>query len=374
MTSTMRWLTPIGDAAIAVLRLEGAELPSILARHLERRLPLPLGALALRRFFDRDGALVDEVLLRRIACSHGRVLFELCAHGGIETSRRLASVLLAAGVSLVPQQAEHTSLLEEEIYRAFLAARSKSAARFFLTELARGTPVQLRSWLESGASCAQIAAEVRTWRTLYRSAHAWVQPPRVVLVGPVNAGKSSLLNALANDERAIVSPIAGTTRDPLRAEILIDDYPIELWDTAGFGGARPCGSALEQAAIELSRTLVARADLLIELLDATAPDAPRPTLPAAVPRIVIASKSDLARAGAPAVERSCSARTGAGLRELEAMIATRLGLCPSRAIAACAPFLPRHLEAIDRLSRSQDDCRATLQAWLGEHAGCACGS
>jgi tRNA modification GTPase len=145
-----------------------------------------------------------------------------------------------------------------------------------------------------------------------------------VIVGPPNAGKSSLLNALAGSERAIVTDIAGTTRDLLHEVVRIDGVELTLVDTAGL---REGGDAIEREGMRRARDELARADLAIVVLDARDVKTGRNAVTdaiAGVPRqLWIHNKSDLLRAAAPfdTGERlHVSARTGAGLEALHARL------------------------------------------------------
>ena len=145
-----------------------------------------------------------------------------------------------------------------------------------------------------------------------------------VIVGPPNAGKSSLLNALAGSERAIVTDIAGTTRDLLHEVVRIDGVELTLVDTAGL---REGGDAIEREGMRRARDELARADLAIVVLDArdvvTGRNAVTDAI-AGVPRqLWIHNKSDLLSAAAPFDTGELlhvSARTGAGLEALHARL------------------------------------------------------
>jgi tRNA U34 5-carboxymethylaminomethyl modifying GTPase MnmE/TrmE len=189
--------------------------------------------LVVRTFVDAEGAPVDEVVLRQV----GIAAFELCGHGGFATCQRMAAALCGDGAVLEASPPTSSSGLELEVHRALLAAPSALAVRLFLDELRSGVAATLRRWLAAAdLDTARVTSELALWRSRYRSAHALLVPPRVVIVGAVNAGKSSLLNALAHEERAMVSSTAGTTRDPLCSEILVDGYAVA---DLGHGGLRP---------------------------------------------------------------------------------------------------------------------------------------
>ena len=169
----------------------------------------------------------------------------------------------------------------------------------------------------------------------------------VVLAGPPNAGKSSLLNALAGGDRAIVTDIAGTTRDLLRETIRIDGVELTLVDTAGL---RAAGDAIEAEGIRRARAELARADLALVVLDARAADTGRAAVAAdlaAVPRVLwLHNKVDLLPAppelGADAL--AVSARTGAGLDALH----RRLLALSSGGSGGAFSARARHVVALQR--------------------------
>jgi tRNA modification GTPase len=148
-----------------------------------------------------------------------------------------------------------------------------------------------------------------------------------VLAGSPNVGKSSLLNRLAGAERAIVTPIPGTTRDALHEPIQIEGVPLVLVDTAGL---RPSSDEVERLGIERTLKEVGRADLVLAVFDATAGDFKLPAEPPAdAARIDVYNKIDLAPgfslpAGASAAV-AVSAKTGAGLEQLRRAILATAG-------------------------------------------------
>ena len=149
---------------------------------------------------------------------------------------------------------------------------------------------------------------------------------RIVLAGEPNVGKSSLLNALAGDEIAIVTPIAGTTRDTVRSLISIKGLPAEIIDTAGL---RETTDAVEAMGIERTRAAIADADLALVIVesDAVVSEQLLNELPATLPRIVVRNKIDLKRqdARADAAGVWLSAKTGDGIALLTDTIADAVG-------------------------------------------------
>jgi len=188
----------------------------------------------------------------------------------------------------------------------------------------------------------------------------------VVLAGPPNAGKSSLLNALARTEAAIVSPIPGTTRDVLRERIHLDGMPLHVVDTAGLRESR---DEIESEGIRRARQQMERADrVLLVLDDAVGAGLPSEVLkhvPPALPRTVIRNKTDLtgravgATNSAGAVEIALSVKTGAGLHDLRQHLKACMGFQPAGESAFMARR--RHLDAIRRAQDHVARGRAQLK-------------
>jgi len=194
-----------------------------------------------------------------------------------------------------------------------------------------------------------------------------IEPWKVVVAGPPNVGKSSLVNALAGYQRAVVSEIAGTTRDVVSVQLAFDGWPVELTDTAGLRDAE----GLEAAGIDRAKRSLAHADLVLWVMDVTDPNPILPDLsdgsfPGRGELILLANKSDRAAAWAPRdyrfevnVQRKpypgsnielaasectvtpfpVSAATGAGLRELLNWI-TRIFVPEPPPPGAPVPYTP----------------------------------
>ncbi|HET6576073.1 MAG TPA: GTPase, partial [Fimbriiglobus sp.] len=181
-----------------------------------------------------------------------------------------------------------------------------------------------------------------------------VIPWRVAVAGAPNVGKSSLVNALAGYQRAIVAPVAGTTRDVVTTTTALDGWPVELADTAGL---REEAESLEAAGIGLARRHLAEADVVVWVLDVSTPNLVWPAGPDAErigrERLLVANKIDLPAAwgldAAPIVLR-LSAATGTGIPELASAISHLLVPHPPTTGAA-VPFTPELADAIESAHR-----------------------
>jgi tRNA modification GTPase len=178
-----------------------------------------------------------------------------------------------------------------------------------------------------------------------------VEPWRVVVAGPPNAGKSTLLNAMAGYARAIVDPQAGTTRDLVTAFTALEGWPVELGDTAGL---REAADPVERAGVDVARRSLAAADLALLVFDLSQPwSAADAELLAAHPEaIVVHNKADLAghADSARPAGRHVSALHKDGIEGLLHAIATRLVPDPPEPGTA-VPFTPEQVDALVRASQ-----------------------
>jgi tRNA modification GTPase len=183
--------------------------------------------------------------------------------------------------------------------------------------------------------CAALEKELRQWLERPR-VEALKDGVRIVVAGPPNVGKSSLVNAIAGQERAIVTDIPGTTRDHIEVPLSLGGVPILLTDTAGL---RPTLDVVEEIGVARAEAMVEAADVLLWLGD---PEAAPPH-----PRLVrVHAKADLAeRAKAPPASIAVSAVTGAGINALlEEVSAQAKTLLPSEGALALNRRQATHLE------------------------------
>ncbi len=253
-----RRLSPPGVGALSLWRLEGAEerllsalgSSSLPSEDRPRLIRIPAG----------PGEVLDQGLLLRRG-SGVPVVVELHLHGGIGVARGLRRLLRARGFQ------EDVDPADRDEWR-FRRARTPLAAR----AAARWRGGAWEGVLERlhGLESAAAAREARELLSTAPWAEVLESPPRIVLAGPPNAGKSTLFNAWVDSERVTVSPRPGTTRDAVEAGILLGEgdsaFEAVLVDTAGLGGLPGC---LEQAAEAATRAELDRSWRILWVLDAT---------------------------------------------------------------------------------------------------------
>ena len=189
----------------------------------------------------------------------------------------------------------------------------------------------------------------------------------VVLIGPPNAGKSSLLNALAQSDRAIVTAIAGTTRDVLREQITLNGVPVTLVDTAGL---RTSPDVIEAEGIRRAKAEIARADLAIVLLGADQAEFDftelQANLPVGLKRICVLNKADLSPPAQTDDISLISTLTGGGLTELctRILAVTGTDLANEGATGTFSARL-RHVKALEQVQQAL----ANAQNWLAAEHG-----
>ena len=208
------------------------------------------------------------------------------------------------------------------------------------------------------ADLEQLRADAERGRRLRDGLHA-------VLVGPPNAGKSSLLNALAGSERAIVTDIAGTTRDVLRETVRIDGLELTLVDTAGL---REGGDVIEREGMRRAHVEMQRADLAIVVLDARDPDSGRAAVADAIAQssqqLWIHNKCDLLPAWPVDVGDdvvAVSAATGQGMQQLHQCLRELAGAGAGDSVEGEFSARARHVEAIVQAQAHLRDAIVELQ-------------
>ncbi len=408
--------TPPGRGGIGIVRVSGPKATAI-AAVLLGRVPEPRRA-TLAAFLDAAGEPIDAgiaLFFPGPASFTGEDVLELQGHGGPVVLELLLARVTELGARLArPGEfteraffAGKVDLAQAEAVADLIEAGSAQAARAAMRSLqgefsreveALATAVtELRVYVEAAIDfpdedveflgSAEVAGRLVDIEARFaRVGHAAAQGRllrdglHVVIAGKPNAGKSSLLNRLAGHDAAIVTEIPGTTRDLLRERIDIDGLPLHVVDTAGL---RDTADVVEGEGVRRARAEIARADLVLYVVDASAEPAPGvlreelEALPAGVPVILVWNKVDMrwglsaqgtlpiseaepGRSPAGAVPVMLSAKTGLGLDELRARLKERAGY--EQGGSGSFSARARHVEALGRARRHFERARDMLAA------------
>jgi tRNA modification GTPase len=372
-----------GRGGIGVVRLSGPKVPEIAAA-VAGGLPEPRHA-TLSVFKDPCGDRIDQGIALYFPAPHsytGEDVLELQGHGGPVVLQMLLSACLEAGARLAePGEFTRRAFLEGKLDLAqseavadLIDAASREAARSALRSLSGEFSAVIHGLVErltelralteamldfpeedldslhrddASSRLASLCADLAVLLARSRQGSLLATGIQVVIAGAPNVGKSSLLNRLAGSERAIVTPIAGTTRDAVRESIEMAGIPIVLVDTAGL---RASTDEIERIGMERTRQELQRADLVLAVVEAgETPPQFEASFDSAL-RIDVYNKVDLTpqfvppHGPHPAV--AVSATTGAGLDTLQAAILRAAGWTSTGESAFLAR--ERHLGALVR--------------------------
>lgn len=393
--------TPPGRGGIGIVRVSGPAAAAMAVKVLGFE-PKPRHAHHAR-FRDAAGAVIDEGIALYFPGPKsftGDDILELHGHGGPVVMDLLLARLLALGARLArPGEFSERAFLngkldlaQAEAIADLIDSASAQSARAAQRSLAGAFSASvntvvddvgdLRAYIEAALDfpdeeidfLAEGDIEVRTERigaalaALRASAREGAllrDGMKVAILGPPNAGKSSLLNRLAARDAAIVTAIPGTTRDPLHEQITVDGIPLHLVDTAGL---RDAGDEIEQEGMRRTRAEAAAADHILWVSDVIAPVPPPADLPAGIPVTVVTNKIDLVDAAAGLVAGATptvnlSARTGVGLDALVGHLKSVAGWQTGEGVFSARR---RHLDA---LTRAADHVELGLAALRERRAG-----
>ncbi len=352
--------TPPGRGGIGIVRVSGRNL-ALFAVALTGQSPQPRRA-ASADFLAADGTPLDRGLLLYFPAPHsftGEDVLELHGHGGPVVMQLLLGRCVELGARLAEPgefsrrafENDKIDLAQAEGIADLIDAASAQAARSALRSLSGEFShavraivdqlVELRMLIEATldfpdedipaeellrdidavARLEKLDADLAALQLRARQGAVLRSGLQVVLAGLPNVGKSSLLNRLAGAERAIVTEIAGTTRDAVRETIQVEGIPLHIIDTAGL---RETADAVEKIGIARTWQEIGRADVVLQIVDARSGVTPADhavavKLPAGIERIVVENKCDLAEleplrfAAAGQVHLRLSAKTGAGM-------------------------------------------------------------
>jgi tRNA modification GTPase len=330
--------TPVGEGGISVIRLSGPRSLSIAANlfHSSTVANLELCSpqkVYFGKIFDpQSHTCVDEVLLTYFKAPKSYTaedVVEVSMHGGLFVTSKILQLLLDQGARLA-EPGEFTrraflngrmDLSQAEAVTDVIHASSERALKSAVAQLQGSLSEKLNRWYEgllavlaqleasidfseeglkfqkreeTLAEVKQIQTDVEALIQTYRQGKIFSEGAQVVLVGKPNAGKSSLLNALLKEDRAIVTPLPGTTRDTLEERVRIRDIHINIIDAAGL---REDPELIEKEGIRRAREAIERADLALVVFDGSQPlDANDNLLIEEVlgsPKRIILNKNDL---------------------------------------------------------------------------------
>jgi|KBSMisStandDraft_5_1062788.scaffolds.fasta_scaffold02746_9 tRNA modification GTPase len=372
-------------AGIAVVRVSGPDARQAL-ENIARKLPEPRRAVSATLM--ARGEMLDRALILWLpgpATATGEDIAEFHLHGGRAVVAAVSAVLAELPGLRPAEPGEFTrrafsngklDLTQAEGLADLLAAETEAQRRQALRQAEGGLGRLVGGWrdqllglaarVEAAIEFAEdeddvpalAAGDLDHMAGLAGEMEAALQRPpaerlrdgvRIVVAGPTNAGKSSLINILAGREAAIASPVAGTTRDLIEVPLSIADMPCLLIDSAGL---RDTGGHVEQLGMARARAAIEAADLILWL-------GPPDRCPNRDRAILVRTKADLGKKESGAVDVATSILTGEGLSTLRALLETRVRalLPPADAIGLNARHRERVGEAVAELlaAREQED-------------------
>ena len=390
--------TPTGEGAIALVRISGPEAialadrifrgrekPSVFASHVQH-----LGEIV------EDGQMLDQVVVSVHRAPHsytGEDLVEISCHGGVLVTARVLEVCLRAGARAA-RAGEFTEraflndkmdLTQAEAVIDMIRARTDLALRSATEQLEgrlgaaiktiRDELIALLAHIEASldfpdedvapdnaptlrARLDSVREKIGALLATAARGRLMREGVRVVIYGATNAGKSSLLNRLLGYERAIVSELPGTTRDTIEEAISLRGVPIRLVDSAGL---RDSADPLERAGMERTERSRQTADLLLHLVDASAPPPENFADKADATELLLLNKADLPEhkdwKSCGALRISCVKENG--LAGLDEQILARIGAEHLEAESSVA-INARHRDCLRRALEACDRAEATF--------------
>lgn len=359
-------LTPPGAAAIATVGLFGKNAWSMVAPHFRPRGEQKPSATDAERFLlgrlgEADTA--DEVVVT-IDDAADRQRVAIHCHGGAGVVRWLLELFRrSGGVEITWEEwlrGTSASTLRAEAAIALAHALTLRTAGILLDQYHGALERELQA-IEAAIATGDRSTAI----TKLRELAAWIpvgrhltQPWRIVVAGAPNAGKSSLINALLGFQRAITSPLPGTTRDLVTALTAVDGWPVELIDSAGM---RTGAAGLEALGIARAAEALAKADLCLWVVDRTQKPPVLPPMNLTCRSLIVCNKTDLAEQWNPwgftGAALNVSALTGEGINALAAAVIGAL-VPHSPPSGAAVPFteaISEHIRTRYRLLTAMTD-------------------
>ncbi len=363
MSTIASIITAPGNAAVSIIKISGEQSWAI-AEKLSRK-TLKHRFIELAWIYEGEDK-IDQVLILPFKSPQsytGEDLIEIHSHGGMWITERILKLILEAG-ALPAKPGEFTEraflnhkldLSQAEAILDIIQARSTKAGenaikiyQGYLGNAIKNIRIELLNLLGELTACIDFPDEVSDYNTeKYQNniskqihmieellageeeGHILREGYKVAIVGNPNTGKSTLLNTLLKKERAIVTDIAGTTRDLIEESYSIKGLPLILLDTAGI---RDSSDKVEQIGIERSQRAIEEADLVLCLIDlfdteSSALNIQRSMLNAVKSKnhIIVGTKLDLVPSSSqPSIDLCISSKTGSNIEELKELIYSRI--------------------------------------------------
>jgi tRNA modification GTPase len=386
--------TAAGRGGIGIVRVSGPSTQKI-AQQILKIVPTPR-QVNTAKFYAADGTIIDEGIALYFVAPHsftGEDVLELQGHGGAMVLDQVLKRTIECGACLArPGEFSERAFLNDKIDLAqaeaiadLIDASSEQAARAAMRSLQGEFSkkinqlveqlIYLRTYVEASIdfpeeeidflSDGKVQQQLEQIKTQLAAVLATAQQGillkegiTVVIAGKPNAGKSSLLNCLSERDSAIVTEIAGTTRDVLREHIQIDGLPLHVLDTAGL---RHSEDRVEQEGIRRAWQEISKADLILLVIDSTDDEINNTDYLAKnypdifalnKPIIIIFNKIDLVDRRSTLrvpLQVALSAKTGTGISELKQAIKQQVGFQPHNENNFLARR--RHLDALERAQK-----------------------
>ena len=296
--------TAHGVGAIAIVRMSGPNALAIAKKIAKKELSLRRATLA--SLYNQKDEFIDQAIVIYFKAPHsftGEDIVEFQCHGGVVVAQMVLEAILAYGARVAePGEFSKRAFLNGKIDLAkaeaiakLIEAKSEDAAKVLARQLRgdlstfvediRQKLIRILAYVEVNIDYAeedlphnlqeQMLAQLRDIKTLLQKTLQsslrrvnLLEGFKIAIIGKPNTGKSSLLNALLNYERAIVSDIAGTTRDTIEEQVRIGSHLVRFVDTAGI---RQASDAIEKIGVERSIKAVKESDIVVAMFDASAP-------------------------------------------------------------------------------------------------------
>jgi len=375
-------------AGVAVVRISGPDALAALERLTGKGMPRPRHA-ALRRIFDRRGDLLDQALVLSFPAPNsftGEDCAELQLHGSRAVVDAVLSELAAIAGFRLAEAGEFSrrafengrlDLVEAEGLAELIAAETEMQRRLAVEQSFGGQSKLYGDWARRltyaramieaeldfadeddvpgsvgekvASDIAALAGEIEDHIAASKAGEIIRGGYKIAIVGPPNAGKSSLMNHLAQRDVAIVTDIAGTTRDILHVDLDMDGYLVRLFDTAGL---RETSDAVEQEGIRRARQMMEEADLVLALEEI---GRQHPTSHSGSDVVRVGTKLDL-HGPSRDYDLCLSVKTGEGIEALRNVIVSRIRTIWSGAV------VPTRQRQTDLLRLTSLSVRSALKA------------